>query len=189
MPHLHRRIFGQSRSGPFAAQTDPAHLSTRSSRPASIRSAACARARRGRYGIVADGDPENAFVAVLIRMGARQGTRRRAVASQEVLAAWPTREATVSPDAGLSLSVEIQEIEESGRSRKNNPHERLKSNGATRCGGDATPRSSRSDAFVQARRFRCRNDASPRGRDARRRRRRCPDEIAAGASPSTSVRR
>ncbi|MFO1116390.1 MAG: 5-carboxymethyl-2-hydroxymuconate isomerase [Beijerinckiaceae bacterium] len=83
-------------------------------------------ARRDVY-IVADGDPENAFVAVLIRMGQGRDEATRRRVSQEVLAALADETSDSFARRGLSLSVEIQEIEESGASRKNNLHERLKS--------------------------------------------------------------
>lgn len=82
-------------------------------------------ARRDLY-IVADGDPDNAFVAVLIRMGQGRDEATRRRVSQEVLAALADETSASFARRGLSLSVEIQEIDEVGASRKNNLHERLK---------------------------------------------------------------
>ena len=77
--------------------------------------------------MVADGDPENAFVAILIRMGQGRDEETRRRVSKEVLAALAAETGGSFARRGLSLSVEIQEIDEAGASRKNNLHERLKS--------------------------------------------------------------
>lgn len=82
-------------------------------------------ARRDNF-VVADGDAENAFVAVLIRMGQGRDEATRRRVSQEVLAALADETSASFAKRGLSLSVEIQEIDEAGASRKNNLHERLK---------------------------------------------------------------
>ncbi|MDE2361558.1 MAG: 5-carboxymethyl-2-hydroxymuconate isomerase [Hyphomicrobiales bacterium] len=84
------------------------------------------RAARRELCIVADGDPENAFVAVLIRMGQGRDAETRRRVSKDVLAALADETGASFAKRGLSLSVEIQEIDEVGASRKNNLHERLK---------------------------------------------------------------
>jgi 5-carboxymethyl-2-hydroxymuconate isomerase len=81
-------------------------------------------ARRDLY-IVADGDPDHAFVAVLIRMGRGRDEATRKRVSQELLAALADETRESFARRGLSLSVEIQEIDEAGASRKNNLHERV----------------------------------------------------------------
>ena len=81
--------------------------------------------RRDMYAI-ADGDPANAFCAVLIRIGRGRDADTRRRVSQAVLATLADTTAESLKKRGLSLSVEIQEIDEVGASRKNNLHERLK---------------------------------------------------------------
>ena len=84
------------------------------------------RAERRDVYCVADGDPDNAFVAILIRIGRGRDEETRRRVSQAVLAALAEETRAVFARRGLSLSVEIQEIDEAGASRKNNLHERLK---------------------------------------------------------------
>jgi 5-carboxymethyl-2-hydroxymuconate isomerase len=78
---------------------------------------------------VADSKPDNAFVAVLIRVGRGRDEATRKRVSETVLAALVEETAHAFATRGLSLSVEIQEIDEAGASRKNNLHERLKGRG------------------------------------------------------------
>lgn len=75
---------------------------------------------------VADCDPDNAFVAILIRMGRGRDEETRARVSKQVMAALADETSASFAKRGLSLSVEIQEIDEAGASRKNNLHERMK---------------------------------------------------------------
>ena len=84
------------------------------------------RAERREVCRVADGDPDNAFCAILIRVGRGRDDDTRKRVSQTVLAALVEATAPSFAKRGLSLSVEIQEIDEAGASRKNNLHERLK---------------------------------------------------------------
>ena len=83
------------------------------------------RAERRDVYAVADGDPENAFVAVLVRLGqGRDAETRRRVAEalmtvleQETAEAFNTR--------GLGLTVEVQEIDGTASLKTNNLHERI----------------------------------------------------------------
>ncbi|MFT4098828.1 MAG: 5-carboxymethyl-2-hydroxymuconate Delta-isomerase [Rhodoblastus sp.] len=84
------------------------------------------RAERRDVYRVADGDPGNAFCAILIRIGRGRDEETRRRVSKEVLATLADVTAEAFMKRGLSLSVEIQEIDEAGASRKNNLHERLK---------------------------------------------------------------
>ena len=84
------------------------------------------RAERRDLYIVADGDPDNAFVAVLIRAGKGRDEATRKRVSDTVMAALADVTSAAFQRRGLSMSVEIQEIDEAGASRKNNLHERLK---------------------------------------------------------------
>lgn len=84
------------------------------------------RAERREVYAIADGDPANAFCAILIRIGRGRDEDTRRRVSQAVLATLADVTAEAFKKRGLSLSVEIQEIDEAGASRKNNLHERLK---------------------------------------------------------------
>lgn len=84
------------------------------------------RAERRDVYAIADCDPDNAFCAVLIRIGRGRDEETRKRVSQAVLATLAEATAEAFAKRGLSLSVEIQEIDEAGASRKNNLHERLK---------------------------------------------------------------
>ena len=84
------------------------------------------RAERRDVYRVADGDPSNAFCAILIRIGRGRDEETRKRVSQAVLATLADITADAFAKRGLSLSVEIQEIDEAGATRKNNLHERLK---------------------------------------------------------------
>ena len=84
------------------------------------------RAERRDVFAVADGHPDNAFVAIVARIGAGRdvGTRKRVAASlmavleAETVQAFQTR--------GLGLTVEVQEIDSTTSLKINNLHERLK---------------------------------------------------------------
>jgi 5-carboxymethyl-2-hydroxymuconate isomerase len=81
-------------------------------------------ARRDRF-VIADGDPENAFVHLMVRIGhGRPPEARRQVADRlfEVLCDHLGEAAT---GRGLGLSLEIQEIDPVGSMKRNNLHERL----------------------------------------------------------------
>ena len=76
--------------------------------------------------IVADGDPDNAFVALALRIGRGRDEATRKRISESLMATLADVMAASFAKRGLSLSVEIQEFDEAGASRKNNLHERLK---------------------------------------------------------------
>ncbi len=84
------------------------------------------RAERRDLYAIADRDPSHAFCAILIRMGTGRDAETRKRVSQAVLGTLADVTAESFKKRGLSLSVEIQEIDEAGASRKNNLHERLK---------------------------------------------------------------
>jgi 5-carboxymethyl-2-hydroxymuconate isomerase len=81
------------------------------------------RAERRDLYAIADRDPSH---AILIRMGTGRDAETRKRVSQAVLGTLADVTAESFKKRGLSLSVEIQEIDEAGASRKNNLHERLK---------------------------------------------------------------
>ncbi len=75
--------------------------------------------------IVADGNPSHGFVAVTIRMGQGRDPETRRRVADTLMAALDAATAHVFAKRGLSLSVEIQEIDEAGAARKNNLHEKV----------------------------------------------------------------
>ena len=83
------------------------------------------RAERRDIYAVADGDPDNAFVAVLARIGeGRDADTRRRVA-QALMTALEAETAEVFRARGLGLTVEVQEIDATASLKVNNLHERL----------------------------------------------------------------
>ena len=84
------------------------------------------RAERREVFAVADGDPENGFVAVLVRMGAGRdvGTRKRvATALMTVL---ESETATAFASRGLGLTVDVEEIDPAASLKTNNLHDRMR---------------------------------------------------------------
>ena len=83
------------------------------------------RAERRDVYAVADRDPENAFVAVLVRMGqGRDAATRRRVA-ETLMTALERETAEAFRTRGLGLTVEVQEIDAASL-KTNNLHERVK---------------------------------------------------------------
>ena len=83
------------------------------------------RAERRDIYAVADGDPDNAFVAVLARIGeGRDADTRRRVA-QALMTTLEAETAEVFRARGLGLTVEVQEIDATASLKVNNLHERL----------------------------------------------------------------
>lgn len=92
------------------------------------------RAERREVYAVADGDPDNGFVAVLARIGeGRDADTRRRVA-QALMATLEAETAEVFRARGLGLTVEVQEIDGTASLKTNNLHERL---AAKRAKGEA----------------------------------------------------
>jgi 5-carboxymethyl-2-hydroxymuconate isomerase len=89
------------------------------------------RAARRDVFAVADGDPDNAFVAVVARIGAGRDaeTRRRVAAA--LMAALEAETATAFASRGLGLTVEVQEIDGAASLKTNNLHDRLARKGTT----------------------------------------------------------
>ncbi len=83
------------------------------------------RAERRDVYAVADGDPDNAFVAVVARIGAgRDASTRRRVA-EDLMRALERETATAFVSRGLGLTVEVQEIDGTASLKTNNLHERM----------------------------------------------------------------
>lgn len=87
------------------------------------------RAERRDIFMVADGDPDNAFVAVVARIGhgRDEETRKRVAAALMGALEHETREAFRS--RGLGLTVEVAEIDPVASLKRNNLHERLAQQG------------------------------------------------------------
>lgn len=83
------------------------------------------RAERCEVYFLADGNPDNAFVAVVARIGHGRDaeTRERVAAALMAVLERETREAFRT--RGLGLTIEIQEIDPIGSLKLNNLHARL----------------------------------------------------------------
>jgi 5-carboxymethyl-2-hydroxymuconate isomerase len=74
---------------------------------------------------VADGDPTNGFIHVVIRIAPGRPVEKRKVLGEAVLATVAKDTDAIYAKRGLALSVEIQELDAALNFRKNNLHERL----------------------------------------------------------------
>jgi 5-carboxymethyl-2-hydroxymuconate isomerase len=83
------------------------------------------RAKKRDIYVVADGDPSNAFVYVVARIAPGRPIEKRKAFGEALLASASKRLDPVFKSRGLSLSVEVQELDEQLTFRKNNLHERL----------------------------------------------------------------
>ncbi|HEY7459516.1 MAG TPA: 5-carboxymethyl-2-hydroxymuconate Delta-isomerase [Xanthobacteraceae bacterium] len=83
------------------------------------------RAKKRDIYVVADGDPSNAFVYVVARIAPGRPIEKRKALGEALLASASKRLDPVFKSRGLSLSVEVQELDEQLTFRKNNLHERL----------------------------------------------------------------
>jgi 5-carboxymethyl-2-hydroxymuconate isomerase len=84
------------------------------------------RAERRDVFMIADGDPQNAFVAVVGRVGPGRSAADRMRVAQGVMDALAAETKAVFATRGLALSVELAEIDNDAAVRKNNLHTRLK---------------------------------------------------------------
>ena len=84
------------------------------------------RAERREIYAVADCDPENAFVAVLVRMGQGRDAATRLRVAETLMAALERETAEAFRTRGLGLTVEVQEIDATASLKTNNLHERVK---------------------------------------------------------------
>lgn len=83
------------------------------------------RAERREVYVIADGDPDNAFIHVDVRMGPGRDATTRMSISQGVLDTIVAETREVFARTGLGLSVEVREIDNSAAVRRNNLHERV----------------------------------------------------------------
>lgn len=84
------------------------------------------RAVRCEHVRVADGDPENAFVAVTIRIGPGRDAAIRKRISGAVMEALAAAIGPVFDCRGMGLSVEVAELDDGGMTRRNNLHARMR---------------------------------------------------------------
>ena len=89
------------------------------------------RAARREVYCVADGDPENAFVAIVARIGAGRDAPTRLRVAQALMQALETATAQAFARRGLCLTVDVEEIDASASLKVNNLHERMKAKGRT----------------------------------------------------------
>lgn len=83
------------------------------------------RAERREVYAVADGDPDNAFVAVLARIGEGRDAQTRKRVAEELMLALERETAEAFRTRGLGLTVEVQEIDGTASLKTNNLHERI----------------------------------------------------------------
>ena len=84
------------------------------------------RAERRDVYAVADGDPDNAFVAVLVRLGQGRDAETRRRVAEELMKALESETAEAFRIRGLGLTVEVQEIDGTASLKTNNLHERIR---------------------------------------------------------------
>jgi 5-carboxymethyl-2-hydroxymuconate isomerase len=86
-------------------------------------------ARRDIY-VIADGDPQNAFINVVARVASGRPLEKRRGLAEAIMAALDQQTATGARSRGLALSVYVEEIDEDGALRKNNLHARMEQKAA-----------------------------------------------------------
>jgi 5-carboxymethyl-2-hydroxymuconate isomerase len=86
-------------------------------------------ARRDIYAI-ADGDPQNAFINVIAKIGRGRAPETRRALAEAIMALLDRETATLAASRGLALSVYVEEIDEDGALRKNNLHARMEQKAA-----------------------------------------------------------
>jgi 5-carboxymethyl-2-hydroxymuconate isomerase len=84
------------------------------------------RAERRDVYAVADGDPENAFVAVLVRLGQGRDAETRRRVAEDLMRVLERETAEAFKTRGLGLTVEVQEIDGTASLKTNNLHERVR---------------------------------------------------------------
>jgi 5-carboxymethyl-2-hydroxymuconate isomerase len=88
------------------------------------------RAERRDIFVVADGDPQNAFINVIARIGRGRPPEKRRGLAEAIMAVLDQETATLTASRGLALSVYVEEIDEDGALRKNNLHARMEQKAA-----------------------------------------------------------
>jgi 5-carboxymethyl-2-hydroxymuconate isomerase len=80
--------------------------------------------------VIADGDPQNAFINVIARVASGRPLEKRRGVAEAIMGVLDKQTATLAQSQGLALSVYVEEIDEDGALRKNNLHARLEHNTA-----------------------------------------------------------
>jgi 5-carboxymethyl-2-hydroxymuconate isomerase len=88
------------------------------------------RAERRDIFVIADGDPQNAFINVIARIGRGRPPEKRRGLAEAIMAVLDQETATLTASRGLALSVYVEEIDEDGALRKNNLHARMEQKAA-----------------------------------------------------------
>ena len=83
------------------------------------------RAERRDIFVIADADPENAFINVIAKIGRGRPPEKRHALAEAIMAVLDHKTATLAASRGLALSVYVEEIDEDGALRKNNLHARM----------------------------------------------------------------
>lgn len=83
------------------------------------------RAERRDVYAIADGDPDNAFVAVLARIGQGRDDATRLRVARDLMRVLEAETAEVFRARGLGLTVEVQVIDPTASLKTNNLHERV----------------------------------------------------------------
>ena len=83
------------------------------------------RAERRDVYVVADGDPENGFVAIVARIGAGRDAETRLRVARRLMDVLEAETSEAFRTRGIGLTVEIQEIDPTASLKTNNLHERL----------------------------------------------------------------
>lgn len=84
--------------------------------------------------VVADGDPDNAFIHIEGRIGKGRDAETRKRLAETLLAVLRDQTTNVFETTGLGLTVEIREIDDTASVRLNNLHERLQAKETNRTG-------------------------------------------------------
>lgn len=84
--------------------------------------------------IVADGDPDNAFIHIEGRIGKGRDAETRRRLAETLLAVLRDQTKNVLETSGLGLTVEIREIDDTASVRHNNLHDRLQAKETSRAG-------------------------------------------------------
>jgi 5-carboxymethyl-2-hydroxymuconate isomerase len=88
------------------------------------------RAERRDIYVIADGDPQNAFINVIAKIARGRPLEKRRGLAEAIMSALEQRTATLMQSRGLALSVYLEEIDEDGALRKNNLHARMEARAA-----------------------------------------------------------
>ena len=92
------------------------------------------RAERREHYLVADGDPDNAFVHATLRVGSGRDPEALRRCGEQVFAALTEALEPVQERRGLGLSLELQEIHPALSFKQNTLHERMRAKGLTGVG-------------------------------------------------------